>query len=167
VIDEPEGDDDSLRPNQIFAVSLPQSPLTATRQKQVVDTCGQMLLTSYGLRSLSPNHPDYAGYYRGNSAERDRVYHQGTVWDWQLGAFALAHWQVYGSATQAHQFLEPMANHPTAHGMGSLTEIFNSNAPMKPEGRIAQAWTVAELLRAWLAIEDACSTAANVLSSGF
>lgn len=155
VINGPDGDDDSLRPNQIFAVSLPQSPLTATQQKQVVDTCGQMLLTSYGLRSLSPTHPDYAGYYRGNSAERDRVYHQGTVWGWLIGAFALAHWRVYGSATQAHQFLEPMANHLTAHGMGSLSEIFDGNAPMKPDGCIAQAWTVAEVLRAWLAIEDA------------
>ncbi|NJO52267.1 MAG: glycogen debranching protein, partial [Leptolyngbyaceae cyanobacterium RM2_2_4] len=154
VIDTPNGNDNSLRPNQIFAVSLPQSPLTSLQQQQVVDVCGQMLLTSHGLRSLSPDHPDYAGYYRGNGAERDRIYHQGTVWGWLIGAFALAHLRVYNNPALAQQFLEPMANHLTTHGLGTLSEIFDGNAPMLAGGCIAQAWTVAEVLRAWLAIED-------------
>jgi predicted glycogen debranching enzyme len=154
VIDTPNGNDDSLRPNQIFAVSLPQSPLTPFQQQQVVNVCGQKLLTSYGLRSLSPNHPDYAGHYRGNGAERDRVYHQGTVWGWLLGAFALAHLRVYNDPAQAQKLLEPMANHLTAHGLGSLSEIFDGDAPMAAKGCIAQAWTVAEVLRVWLTIED-------------
>lgn len=155
VIDSPDGNDLSLRPNQIFAVSLPKSPLTPAQQQSVVDTCGRMLLTSHGLRSLSPDHPQYSGHYRGNAAERDSVYHQGTVWGWLLGAFALAHLRVYKNPAQAHQFLEPMANHLTAHGLGNLSEIFDGDAPMIPGGCIAQAWTVAEVLRAWLAIEDA------------
>jgi len=154
VIDSSDGADDSLRPNQIFAVSLPQSPLTPLQQQRVVDVCGQMLLTSHGLRSLSPNHPHYAGHYRGNGAERDRVYHQGTVWGWLLGAFALAHLRVYNNPAQAQKFLEPMANHLTTHGLGNLSEIFDGDAPMTARGCIAQAWTVAEVLRAWLAIED-------------
>jgi predicted glycogen debranching enzyme len=158
VIDTPTGDDDSLRPNQIFAVSLPQSPLTPFQQQRVIDVCGQMLLTSHGLRSLSPDHPHYAGHYRGNGAERDRVYHQGTVWGWLLGAFALAHLRVYSNPTQAQQFLRPMANHLTTCGLGTLSEVFDGDAPMTPGGCIAQAWTVAEVLRAWLATEASLLT---------
>lgn len=154
VIDTPDGEDDSLRPNQIFAVSLPQSPLTPFQQQQVVNVCGQKLLTSHGLRSLSLDHPNYAGHYVGNGAERDRVYHQGTVWGWLLGAFALAHLRVYNNPTQAQKILEPMANHLTTHGLGNLSEIFDGDAPMTARGCIAQAWTVAEILRAWSAIED-------------
>ncbi|MBD2071819.1 glycogen debranching enzyme family protein [Leptolyngbya sp. FACHB-671] len=154
VIDTPDGDDDSLRPNQIFAVSLPQSPLTPFQQQRVVDVCGQKLLTSHGLRSLSPDHPDYAGRYVGNGAERDHIYHQGTVWGWLLGAFALAHLRVYNNPTQAQKLLEPMANHLTTHGLGNLSEIFDGDAPMTAKGCIAQAWTVAETLRAWLAVKN-------------
>ncbi|MBD2462696.1 amylo-alpha-1,6-glucosidase [Oscillatoria sp. FACHB-1407] len=151
VLDTPEGSDASLRPNQIFAVSLPESPLTATQQKSVVDVCGRSLLTSHGLRSLAPNDPQYQGHYGGNSSQRDSVYHQGTVWGWLLGSFALAHLRVYGNPEQARQFLEPMANHLVDHGLGSLSEIFDGDVPFTPRGCIAQAWTVAEVLRAWLA----------------
>jgi predicted glycogen debranching enzyme len=154
VIDTSDGEDDSLRPNQIFAVSLPQSPLTPFQQQQVVNVCGQKLLTSHGLRSLSPDHPDYTGHYVGNGAERDRVYHQGTVWGWLLGPFALAHLRVYNNPTQAQKILAPMANHLATHGLGNLSEIFDGDAPMTARGCIAQAWTVAEVLRAWMAIED-------------
>jgi predicted glycogen debranching enzyme len=154
VLDSPNGPDASLRPNQIFAVSLPESPLPFHQQRQVVDVCGRWLLTSHGLRSLAPSHPDYQGHYGGNSYDRDRVYHQGTVWGWLLGPFALAHFRVYGDPTQAHQFLEPMAHHLTAHGLGSLSEIFDGDAPFTPRGCIAQAWTVAEVLRAWLIIHQ-------------
>lgn len=154
VLDTPDGNDASLRPNQIFAVSLPESPLTPAQQQRVVDTCGRMLLTSHGLRSLSPEHPHYSGHYGGNPSERDSVYHQGTAWGWLLGAFALAHLRVYRNPTLAQQLLEPMANHLTTGGLGSLSEIFDGDAPMIPGGCIAQAWSVAEVLRAWVAIEE-------------
>jgi predicted glycogen debranching enzyme len=153
VLDSPDGDDASLRPNQIFAVSLPESPLTPTQQRGVVEACGRMLLTSHGLRSLAPNHPEYQGHYGGNQLQRDGAYHQGTVWGWLLGAFVLAHLRVYGDRAKAREFLEPMANHLLAHGLGSLSEIFDGDAPMTPRGCIAQAWTVAEVLRAWLMTE--------------
>jgi predicted glycogen debranching enzyme len=154
VLDSPDGDDASLRPNQIFAVSLPESPLTPTQQRGVVEACGQMLLTSHGLRSLSPDHLQYQGHYGGNQLQRDGAYHQGTVWGWLLGAFVLAHLRVYGDRALAKEFLEPMANHLYSHGLGSLSEIFDGDAPMTPRGCIAQAWTVAEVLRAWLATEE-------------
>jgi predicted glycogen debranching enzyme len=153
VLDGPNGDDASLRPNQIFAVSLPESPLTSAQQRGVVEACGRMLLTSHGLRSLSSEHPQYKGHYGGNQLQRDGAYHQGTTWGWLLGPFVLAHLRVYGNPTQACQFLEPMANHLCDRAMGSLSEIFDGDAPMTPRGCIAQAWTVAEVLRAWLATQ--------------
>jgi predicted glycogen debranching enzyme len=153
VLDSPDGDDAALRPNQIFAVSLPESPLTLAQQRSVVEACGRMLLTSYGLRSLAPDHPKYQGKYGGNQYQRDGAYHQGTVWGWLLGPFVLAHLRVYKNPEQARQFLEPMANHLTARGLGSLSEIFDGDVPIIARGCIAQAWTVAEVLRAWLATE--------------
>jgi predicted glycogen debranching enzyme len=154
VLDSPDGNDPSLRPNQIFAVSLPESPLTPAQQKGVVVVCSRMLLTSHGLRSLSPNHLLYQGCYGGDRLQRDGAYHQGTVWGWLSGAFVAAHLRVYGDHPKAREFLEPMANHLLAHGLGSLGEIFDGDAPMTPRGCIAQAWTVAEVLRAWLATEE-------------
>lgn len=160
VLDAPDGDDASLRPNQIFAVSLPgtgkngHAPLlTLAQQRGIVDACGRFLLTSHGLRSLAPNHPQYQGHYGGNSLQRDSVYHQGTTWGWLLGPFVLAHLRVYNNPTQARQFLEPSAHHLLTHGLGTCSEIFDGDAPMTPRGCIAQAWTVAELLRAWFATE--------------
>ena len=154
VIDGPDGDDDSLRPNQIFAVSLAESPLTTAQQKSVVDACGRSLLTSYGLRSLCSDHPRYSGCYGGDAYSRDSVYHQGTVWGWLLGPFALAHLRVYRQPEQARQFLAPMANHMTATGLGNLSEVFDGDAPFNPGGCIAQAWSVAEVLRAWQVIAE-------------
>jgi predicted glycogen debranching enzyme len=153
VLDTPNGDDASLRPNQIFAVSLPESPLTPQNQQAVVEVCGRVLLTSHGLRSLAPDDPQYQGHYGGDQRQRDGAYHQGTTWGWLLGPFALAHLRVFQDSAKARSFLEPMANHLSAHGVGSLSEIFDGNAPMTPRGCIAQAWTVAEVLRAWLATE--------------
>lgn len=153
VLDAPEGDDASLRPNQLFAVSLSESPLSSPQQRAVVDVCARSLLTSHGLRSLAADHPNYRGTYGGNPYQRDSAYHQGTVWGWLLGPFVTAHLRVYGDPIRARQFLEPMANHLLAHGVGSLSEIFDGDAPMLPRGCIAQAWTVAEVLRAWVATE--------------
>ncbi len=154
VLDGPDGDDASLRPNQLFAVSLPESPLSQVQQKGVVDVCGQALLTSHGLRSLSPDDSAYQGKYIGSPMQRDGAYHQGTVWGWLLGPFVLAHLRVYNNPTRAREFLEPMMNHLFAHGLGSLSEIFDGDAPFTPRGCFAQAWTVAEVLRAWMAIEQ-------------
>jgi glycogen debranching enzyme len=153
VLDGPNGDDDSLRPNQIFAISLPESSLTHGQQSSVIEAVGRTLLTSHGLRSLAPNHPDYQGIYQGDVQQRDGAYHQGTVWGWLLGHYAIAHLRVYGNPAKARAFLEPMVNHLYAHGVGTMSEIFDGDAPMFPRGCIAQAWTVAEILRAWLATE--------------
>ncbi|MBW4516319.1 MAG: amylo-alpha-1,6-glucosidase [Timaviella obliquedivisa GSE-PSE-MK23-08B] len=153
VIDTPNGDEDALRPNQIFAVSLSESPLPVAQQRAVVDVCGQRLVTSYGVRSLSPDHRDYQGYYKGDRYQRDGAYHQGTVWGWLLGSFVTAHLRVYNNPALAQEWLEPMAQHLRARGLGSGSEIFDGDAPMVPRGCIAQAWTVAEVLRAWVAVE--------------
>jgi glycogen debranching enzyme len=158
VIDGPRGSGDNdaaLRPNQIFAVSLPESPLTLARQRAVVDVCARELLTSFGLRSLGPKEPAYHGRYGGSVEERDDAYHQGTVWGWLLGPFALAHLRVYQDAATAMSFLEPMFRHIEAAGLGTASEIFDGDAPFAPNGCIAQAWTVGETLRAWRVIANA------------
>jgi len=155
VIDSPGiGNDAALRPNQIFAVSLPVSPLTREQQKAVVDVCARHLLTSHGLRSLAPGEPGYSGHYGGSPRDRDAVYHQGTVWGWLLGSFALAHYRVYKDREAALRFLEPLGRQIYASGLGTLSEIFDGDAPFTPRGCIAQAWTVAEVLRAWTEITD-------------
>jgi predicted glycogen debranching enzyme len=152
VIDAPgTGNDASLRPNQIFAVSLPQSPLSAAQQKAVVDICARRLLTSFGLRSLAQSDRAYQGQYGGSIRERDGAYHQGTVWGWLLGPFVIAHLRVYCDSLAAASFLEPLGKQTQSHGLGTLSEIFDGDAPFTPRGCIAQAWTVAEVLRAWRA----------------
>ncbi len=150
VIDSPViGNDSALRPNQIFAVSLSVSPLTPDQQKAVVDVCARYLLTSHGLRSLAPAETGYTGHYGGSPRDRDAAYHQGTVWGWLLGAFALAHYRVYRDHGAAVRFLEPLGRQVYASGLGTLSEIFDGDAPFTPRGCIAQAWTVAEVLRVW------------------
>jgi predicted glycogen debranching enzyme len=156
VIDAPGiGNDASLRPNQIFAVSLPASLLSNEQQKSVVAVCAQHLLTSYGLRSLAPGESGYTGHYSGSPRDRDAAYHQGTVWGWLLGPFALAHYRVYRDRNAALRFLEPLGRQIYSAGLGTLSEIFDGDAPFTPRGAIAQAWTVAELLRAWEQISAA------------
>jgi predicted glycogen debranching enzyme len=155
VIDSPGvGNDASLRPNQIFAVSLPVSPLTSEQQNAVVDICARQLLTSHGLRSLAQGEPGYTGHYGGSPRDRDAAYHQGTVWGWLLGPFALAHYRVYHDREAALRVLEPLGRQIYASGLGTLSEIFDGDAPFTPRGCIAQAWTVAEVLRAWKKIVD-------------
>ena len=150
VIDVPGiGNDGSLRPNQIFAVSLLGNLLAPEQQKSVVDVCARHLLTSHGLRSLAPGEPGYIGHYGGSPPDRDSAYHQGTVWGWLLGPFALAHFRVRKDREAALRFLEPLGRQIYASGLGTLSEIFDGDAPFAPRGCIAQAWTVAEVLRAW------------------
>jgi len=152
VIEDPRsGNDASLRPNQIFAVSLPESPLSQEQQKAVVDVCARRLVTSHGLRSLAQGEPGYQGHYGGGPRDRDGACHQGTVWGWLLGPFVLAHLRVYGDSGAAQSFLEPLGNQIASPGLGTLSEIFDGDAPFTPRGCIAQAWTVADVLRAWRA----------------
>ncbi len=153
VLDGPDGDDPSLRPNQIFAVSLPESPLEPDQQQAIVDVCARALVTSHGLRSLSPDDPQYEGRYEGDQRSRDGAYHQGTVWGWLLGPFVTAHLKVYRDPVLALSFLEPIVRHLEACGLGTLSEIFDGDPPFTPRGCIAQAWTVAEVLRAWAETE--------------
>jgi predicted glycogen debranching enzyme len=163
VLDGPDGPDLSLRPNQIFAVALPTvslsgpALLSSDQQKAVVDIVGQTLVTSYGVRSLSIDHPYYQGQYGGNPQQRDSAYHQGTVWGWLIGAFVQAHFKVYQNAAMARSFLEPMADHLSAGCIGTLSEIFEGDPPHPPRGAFAQAWTVAEVLRAYLLVTDSQS----------
>ncbi|MEE8243380.1 MAG: amylo-alpha-1,6-glucosidase [Pseudomonadales bacterium] len=155
VIDGPDGDDASLRPNQLLAVSLPESPLRPEQQRAVVDVCARRLLTSFGLRSLAPGDPHYKGHYGGDPVHRDGAYHPGTGWGWLLGPFVLAHLRVHQDPARAMSFLEPLAHHLQVHGVGTASEIFDGDPPFAARGCIAQAWTVAEVLRAWLAVRSA------------
>ena len=155
VIDAPGiGSDASLRPNQIFAVSLPKTPLTPEQQESVVDVCGLRLVTSNGLRSLAPEDAAYQGHYGGSTWQRDGVYHQGTAWGWLLGPFVLAHLRVYGDRQAAMSYLEPLGQQIHCHGLGTLSEIADGDSPFTPRGCVAQAWTVAETLRAWRAVHS-------------
>jgi len=150
VIDSPGiGNDVSLRPNQILAVSLPSSPLNAAQQRAVVDICRSELLTPVGLRSLGPHDSGYTEHYFGGPRERDAAYHQGTTWGWLLGPFALAHFRVYQDKAAARRFLEPQFETIDLYGLGFLAEIYDAEQPFTPRGCIAQAWTVAEMLRVW------------------
>ena len=154
VIDGPNGNDDSLRPNQILAVSLTHSPLDMVQQKAVIDAAARHLLTSHGLRSLAPQDPLYAGHYGGDTQQRDSAYHQGTVWGWLIGPFVSAHLRVYKDRQLARSFLQPLISNMADHGLGTISEIFDGDPPFTPRGCIAQAWSVAEVLRAWLETEQ-------------
>jgi predicted glycogen debranching enzyme len=162
VIDGPEGEagpdgrrrDRSLRPNQIFALSLPHPLLDNGRARDVVDACLRELWTPVGLRSLGRNDPRYAGRYAGGPRERDGVYHQGTVWSWLAGPFALAHFRAYGDAVRARALLAGLDAHLDEACLGQVSEIFDGDAPHAPRGCAAQAWSVAETLRAWRELDE-------------
>ncbi|MEL6813665.1 MAG: amylo-alpha-1,6-glucosidase [Cyanobacteria bacterium J06598_3] len=154
VLDGPNGHDPALRPNQIFAVSLTHGPNLSVQQKKgIVDTCAQQLLTSHGLRSLNPDHPDYIGVYGGDRTKRDGAYHQGTTWGWLIGPFIQAHLKVYKDPELARTFLTPFSQHLSAGCVGTLSEIFDGNAPFASRGAFAQAWSVSEVLKAWALVE--------------
>ncbi len=144
--------DASLRPNQIFAVSLRHSMLSDERARRVVEAVERDLLTPYGLRSLAPTDPRYSGRYGGGPAERDAVYHQGAVWAWLIGPFITAYLKVNGrspeSGARTRALLNPLLVHLKEACLGHVSEIFDGDAPHAPRGAVAQAWSVAELLRA-------------------
>ncbi len=155
VLDGPDGNEACFRPNQLFAISLPRGDegepmlFDAPRQKAILDACALHLLTSNGIRSLAPSDPGYIGHYGGSRRERDAAYHQGTVWAWLIGPFVSAHLKVYKDAAAARSFLLPLLDNLSTHGLGSLSEIFDGDPPFTPRGCIAQAWSVAAVLRAW------------------
>ena len=149
--DEP---DDHIRPNQIYAVSLPFSLLPEEQEKAVVALVEKELFVGCGLRSLAPDHPDYHGIYCGALAKRDAAYHQGTAWGFLLGGFFSAYMKVNhhssSAAANAVRMLEPVRKHLTDSGcIGSISEIFDGDAPHNPRGCYAQAWSVGEVLRCY------------------
>ena len=145
--------DRKIRPNQIFAVSLPFSLLPLERAQSVVKIVQEKLLTPFGLRSLAPEDPDYRKAYRGNPIERDSAYHQGTVWAWLMGPFVDAYLNAFGSAAETLEYLksllEPFKGHLREAMLGSISEIFDAELPYTPRGCGAQAWSVAEVLRVY------------------
>jgi predicted glycogen debranching enzyme len=144
--------DSSIRPNQIFAVSLTHRILSSERARRVVDKVQQQLLTPYGLRTLSPTDPQYRGRFTGGPLERDGAYHQGTVWPWLMGPFITAFVKVNGGSDsarrQASAWLAPLCEHLADGGLGHISEVFDGSAPQRPGGCVAQAWSAAEILRA-------------------
>ena len=151
VIDGPVGNDATLRPNQLFAASLPYSPFSLERRRAIVDACGARLVTSYGLRSLDRDDPAYRGHYAGDVLARDSAYHQGTVWGWLIGPWVAALLRCGISREVARSYLEPYRHQIQRYGVGTLAEIADADAPFAPNGAIAQAWTVANVLDAWRA----------------
>ncbi|ODM26037.1 glycogen debranching protein [Clostridium sp. Bc-iso-3] len=148
--------DDKIRPNQILAISLSNPIIEGDKAKSIVDTVLKELYTAYGLRSLSPREKEYVGVYAGDQYKRDGAYHQGTVWTWPLGQFITAYLKVNNYSPQAKKmalrFIEPFKDHLQDACLGSISEIFDGNEPLIPRGCFAQAWSVAEILRAY--IED-------------
>lgn len=149
VVDSPEGDDWTVRPNQLFAVSLPFPLVDGEEARAVVDGACRSLLTSLGPRSLSPDDPGYRGDYGGDQVRRDGGYHQGPVWSWLTGALVEAHLRVYEDREAALALLQPFTDHLSDAGLGSISEIAEGDPPHLPKGCIAQAWSVGEVLRAW------------------
>lgn len=140
----------ALRPNQIFAVSLPYSPLTKQMAVKVMDAVTNNLLTPYGLRTLAPNDPQYIGVYEGDQNKRDLAYHNGTVWPWLLGHFTEGLLRII-SSDKVLEILKPcliaLRNHLADYGIGSIAEVFSGDCPHQPNGCVSQAWSVAEVLR--------------------
>jgi predicted glycogen debranching enzyme len=143
--------DASIRPNQIFAVSLPNTMLSIGRAQKIVKKVEDELLTPFGLRSLSPKDSRYRPIYTGSPFERDSAYHQGTVWAWLIGAFVDAYRKVHPNGRQTenriNEILSGFKNHLTENGVGQISEIFDADTPHNPRGCIAQAWSIAEVLR--------------------
>ena len=149
----PDGSTDAtIRPNQIFAVSLPHSPLTPERQQAVVDVVRQRLLTPMGLRTIDPADLRYRGQYGGSWEARDRAYHQGTAWAWLMGPFIEAYLKTQefrpAAIAQARNWLDGFDDHLRSAGLGFISEIFDGDKPHAPHGCVAQAWSVGEVLRA-------------------
>jgi predicted glycogen debranching enzyme len=151
IIDGEHGHDPACRPNQILAVSLRYPVLDQSRWRRVLDVVHQKLLTPVGLRSLAPGHPDYKPKYFGDIHARDAAYHQGTIWAWLIGPFIDVWLKVYPhDLSGARSILAGFKEHLNDACIGSINEIYDAESPFIPRGCIAQAWSVAEVLRCWL-----------------
>lgn len=139
-----------IRPNAVIALSLHHCGFPTEQGRQIMRVARDRLLTPYGLRSLDPADPNYIGYYPGNPAQRDRAYHQGTVWSWLIGSFIRA-WERFCPSQPLPFNWQPLLNHLQQQAcLGSISEIFDGNAPHTARGAIAQAWSVAEIIRHYL-----------------
>ncbi|MDR0766531.1 MAG: amylo-alpha-1,6-glucosidase [Odoribacteraceae bacterium] len=152
---EEAGQDVRVRPNQVFACSLDYSPLTDEMKHGVLDVIRRELLSSRGLRTLSPKNPDYKGSYEGNQEERDSAYHQGTVWPWLTGAYIEANLKLRGKQflPVARELLSGFEEDISLHGICSIAEVYDGNPPQRPNGCISQAWSVGEVLRSMALIK--------------
>ena len=149
MVDGEDGrDDPACRPNQLFSISLPHPVLAPRHWNDVLEVCRTRLLTPVGLRSLAPDHPDYKARYCGDLRTRDAAYHQGTVWGWLIGPFADAWRKVRPDDMEGlRRAVEGFTPHMNEACVGSVSEVFDAEAPFTARGCVAQAWSVAELLR--------------------
>ena len=155
VVDGPQGDDPACRPNQILSFSLDHPVLQRDYWDPVLDVVRQRLLTPLGLRSLAAGHPDYRSRYDGDLRSRDAAYHQGTVWAWLIGPFMNAWLRVHPDDRRgAREFLRDFEHHMGEACIGTISEIFDADPPHAPRGCIAQAWSVAEVLRAYVKTDE-------------
>lgn len=154
IVDGEAGDDPACRPNQLLAISLRHPVLARERWEPVVEVARRRLLTPVGLRSLAPGHPDYKPVYHGDLRSRDAAYHQGTVWAWLIGPFIDAWLKVHpNDRAGARRFLDGFIPHLQEACLGSISEIFDAEPPFQPRGCIAQAWSIAEVIRCWVKTE--------------
>jgi predicted glycogen debranching enzyme len=147
VVDSPEGDDPSLRPNQVIALALVYPLIEGDRAHSVLEVVRSKLLMPYGLRTLSPDDPRYQPSYHGDQRARDAAYHMGMAWPWLMGPYLDAHLRILGDRETVRRLLEPFLAHLHDAGLGSISEIFEPEPPYRPVGCISQAWSVAEILR--------------------
>ena len=165
MIDGPNGSENLLRPNQLFASAVNQGLLPQGQRKAIIDLCMARLWTPQGLRTLSPDDPAYCGNYGGDPESRDAAYHQGTVWPWLFMPMVQTHFGVYKDAQAIQDFLFPFINHLREAGLGSVSEIFSGDAPHQPQGCFAQAWSVAALLELMEWMRASNSTPTSILNS--
>jgi predicted glycogen debranching enzyme len=152
VVDTADGDDPSLRPNQVMALALVYPLIEGDRARSAFDVVTSKLLTPYGLRTLSPDDPRYLASYDGDQRARDAAYHMGMVWPWLIGPYLDAHLRLKRDPVLIRQLLEPFRAHLSDAGLGTISEIFEPEPPYRPAGCISQAWSVAEILRHALAL---------------
>lgn len=147
-VDE-HGQNIDVRPNQVFATSLPYSPITDEMKRGILDVVHRELFTPKGLRTLAPKNPKYVGRYEGDQATRDSAYHQGTAWPWLLGHFIEGYYKIHGKTANAMAkgILDSFCEDMSKHGVCGIAEVYDGDPPQRPNGCISQAWSIAELLR--------------------
>ncbi|MYB76854.1 MAG: glycogen debranching protein, partial [Chloroflexi bacterium] len=153
VIDGPDGNDPALRPNQVLALSLPHTLVPDDKARQVLSVVTETLFTPVGLRSLAPGDEQYRGHYGGSLWDREGSYHNGTVWGWLIGPYLDALLRYNNDKAAAQAALHGLRDQMTDGALGTISEVFDGDPPHAPRGCYAQAWSVAEVLRHWRALE--------------